>query len=120
MNIGTHFIVDLFEIDNNVFETILSEENYMIFFNKIIESSLNDNKMTLISKSVHHFHNLSGAFTSLYLLSESHLSFHSWPEHNYIACDIFTCGDCDTKQIVDDIISVLKPKRINIEKLVRG
>ena len=30
--------------------------------------------------------------TAIALLSESHLSIHTWPEANYSAVDIFTCG----------------------------
>jgi len=27
------------------------------------------------------------------LLQESHIALHSWPEINYLAIDIFTCGE---------------------------
>ena len=30
--------------------------------------------------------------TAIALLSESHISLHTWPESNYAAVDIFTCG----------------------------
>ena len=30
--------------------------------------------------------------TAIVLLAESHISIHSWPESNYSAVDIFTCG----------------------------
>ena len=30
--------------------------------------------------------------TAIALLAESHLSIHTWPEANYSAVDIFTCG----------------------------
>ena len=30
--------------------------------------------------------------TAIALLSESHLSIHTWPESHYAAIDIFTCG----------------------------
>ena len=30
--------------------------------------------------------------TAIALLSESHLSIHTWPESHYSAVDIFTCG----------------------------
>ena len=31
--------------------------------------------------------------TAIALLAESHLSIHTWPESNYSAVDIFTCGN---------------------------
>jgi hypothetical protein len=65
--------------------------------------------MTVIDYMLKNFETPVGAFTSLFLLSESHLSFHSWPEYNFIAIDCFTCGLCDTEKIIDDIISYLKP-----------
>ena len=30
--------------------------------------------------------------TAIALLAESHISIHTWPESNYSAADIFTCG----------------------------
>ena len=30
--------------------------------------------------------------TAIALLAESHLSIHTWPESNYAAVDIYTCG----------------------------
>ena len=30
--------------------------------------------------------------TAIALLAESHMSIHTWPESNYAAVDIFTCG----------------------------
>ena len=120
MSIGTHYIADLYNFkDDKVFTKYLSTSNYYIF-DEYIKKSLKKNGMTLINSMIHHFEGYDGAFTSLYLLSESHLSFHSWPENNYIAVDIFTCGECNTKQIVDDIIDFLRPETSKIKYINRG
>ena len=37
--------------------------------------------------------------TAIALLAESHISIHSWPESNYSAVDIFTCGQNMTPEI---------------------
>ena len=42
--------------------------------------------------------------TVLCLLSESHISIHTWPEKGEAAVDIFTCGDCEPKVGCDVII----------------
>jgi S-adenosylmethionine decarboxylase len=31
--------------------------------------------------------------TIVYILSESHLAVHTYPEHKYLSLDIYTCGD---------------------------
>ena len=38
-----------------------------------------------------------GGLTGYLLLSESHIAFHTYPEHRYIALDIFSCGGADSK-----------------------
>ena len=37
--------------------------------------------------------------TAIALLAESHISIHTWPESNYSAVDIFTCGQNMKPQI---------------------
>ena len=32
---------------------------------------------------------------------ESHLSIHTWPEHGYVAVDVYTCGDCEPERARD-------------------
>ena len=117
--IGNHLIVDLFDISSDNFEYFLFQENFTKF-DEIIEDSLKRNHMNLLNKTIHYFDSPQGAFTLLYLLSESHLSMHSWPEHGYLAVDIFTCGNCNTKNIIDDILDILKPGKYNITSLKRG
>ncbi len=46
---------------------------------------------TIIS---HNFHKFSPyGVSGVVVIAESHVSIHSWPEYNYAAVDIFTCGD---------------------------
>ena len=32
--------------------------------------------------------------TGVVVVEESHFSIHTWPEHGYVAVDVYTCGDC--------------------------
>ena len=34
-----------------------------------------------------------GGVTALYMLSESHLTLHTFPEHGYFALNLYHCGD---------------------------
>lgn len=46
---------------------------------------------TVLNWSFHRFE--PQGVSGFVLISESHFSIHAWPEHNYAAVDIFTCGD---------------------------
>ena len=115
--IGTHIIVDMHNIDKSVFEKV-SKKNYDLF-NIFIEIIIKNNGATLLSKTIHHFDE-NGAFTSLYLLAESHLSIHTWPENSFIAIDVFTCGDSNTQNIVDELKNYFTPKYYNEYVKLRG
>ena len=118
MNTGKHIILDAYEIPDEIFIN-LNNDNYKNFHEYILKN-LKENNMTVINYNIKDFENPPGAFTSLYLLSESHLSLHSWPELNFIAIDCFTCGKCDTNKVIEAIISYLQPKHVEKKILERG
>ena len=50
--------------------------------------------------------------TMTILLSESHASIHTYPEHGKCFVDLFTCGDKCKNQIFNDLLKAyLKPKK---------
>jgi S-adenosylmethionine decarboxylase len=54
------------------------------------------------------------------IISESHLTIHSFPEHGYASIDVYTCGDLDPNIAADYIAEALGAQtRENIE-LPRG
>ncbi len=57
--------------------------------------------------------------TIVYVLEESHLAIHSWPEHGYIHCDIVTCApnDLSFSELKAFISSSLMPKATDILRL---
>ncbi len=111
---GTHVIADLFQIPDSSFANIAL--NDYADFHAAISNFLSANGMTIVSHTIKVFPGLPGAFTALYLLAESHLSFHAWPENNYIAVDAFTCGSCDPNKLVDDIATYLQSE--NVKKII--
>ena len=47
--------------------------------------------------------------TAIALLAESHISIHTWPESNYSAVDIFTCGQKMSPEVASQyLICALK------------
>lgn len=59
--------------------------------------------------------------TVLVMLSESHLSIHTYPEKGFAALDCYTCGETvDPELAIDYMLSVLKPATFHSKKLIRG
>ncbi len=59
--------------------------------------------------------------TGVVLLAESHIALHSWPEINYLAIDIFTCGDKSMPyKAFNCLKNEFKPKKFKIKEVKRG
>lgn len=86
---------------------------------------LRKGKMNLLKKEFHNFQ--PQGMSGFWLLSESHLSFHSWPEFGKICLDIFCCGKEEhTLKAVDEIILRLEKvggklhDRKDIDRVLEG
>lgn len=77
----------------------------------ILDSVIAKSGLHVVSSSFHQFE--PQGVSALYLLSESHLSVHTWPEHGYLALDIFTCGDDGPAlHAFQLLIEEFQPKRV--------
>jgi S-adenosylmethionine decarboxylase len=65
-------------------------------------------RVTCLSYVAHSF-GAPGAFTLMCLLSESHLSIHTWPEAGKVYIDAFTCGDSDTQGLMTSVVQFFEP-----------
>ena len=74
---------------------------------------------TVLKVNTHKF--LPHGVTGVVLLSESHITFHTWPEFKYLALDIFTCGKkCDPYKALDYFKKEIKPDKVQIMEIKRG
>jgi len=74
---------------------------------------------TVLGRHMHYFGEESGV-TGVVILAESHISVHTWPEHNYAAFDVFVCGEADPKLAIAALKRLLKPKNIIQKAFRRG
>jgi len=74
---------------------------------------------TLLHIHLHHFDDNFGV-SGVAVLAESHISIHSWPEHDYAALDIFMCGDTQPEACVEVLREAFTPDRIAVSEFLRG
>lgn len=73
----------------------------------------------VIASKLHCFGENQGV-TGVVLLAESHISIHTWPEINFIAIDIFMCGDCNPSLAIEPLKEMFKPQKFKITEIIRG
>ena len=74
---------------------------------------------TLLDLQVHRF--FPHGLTAVAVLSESHLALHSWPEEDYVAIDVFTCGRTVRAEAGLAVLRrCLKPTKISRRRIQRG
>lgn len=106
---GVHILIDMW------YQSEPSIDTVKFFIEKILLVS----GSKLIEIMSHEF-NAHGGISVLALLSQSHISFHSWPEYNYAAIDIFLCGNIFNDELAAIIEKVFLPQKTEINLHYRG
>ncbi len=74
---------------------------------------------TLLKIDLHEFS--PQGISGVAIIAESHISIHTWPEYNYAALDIFTCGNrVKPYKAVVILKKYFKPEKVEIKEINRG
>lgn len=113
---GTHALFNLY------FEKFPRELDSISFSRKLFEAALSRGGFNILQFGFHQFK--PSGVTGFFLLSESHLSFHTWPEKRYMALDLFTCGEeAEAQKTIDFFLKELKNLsliKIEEQRMERG
>lgn len=86
---------------------------------KILLTAAKEANNTPLKTSIHKFP--EQGVTGVVILAESHISIHSWPEHDYLALDVFTCGtQTQPYKALEYLKKVFKPKKVKSIFIKRG
>ena len=86
---------------------------------RLLHGAAHAGHSTVVREAMHAY--APHGITGFILLAESHLSLHTWPELDYIAVDIFTCGDqADGQAAIAYLEQELAPERVEIQQVRRG
>ena len=92
---GKHLIIDIKNIPNP--ETINNIEKLKAIMDNICEKY----EFQVLNKIEHKFE--PQGLSIIYLLSESHMTIHTFPERNYIAFDLYTCRNYPNNDVYTEI-----------------
>lgn len=104
---------------NDAVDAVSSVLNNMTYLENVCKTVITDVGLTIISSQKHQFEPYG--ITMLFLLAESHLSIHTWPENNCFSMDVHSCNhDFDVEKIKTILNQVFDIKNINVHKINRG
>ncbi len=108
---GLHIIAEFLGVDPK----IISKKDDV---KRITDYAVKKSGLKAFSSSFHQFEPFG--VSCVYLLRESHLSVHTWPEVSYLALDIFSC-DSDEKalQAFELLKEAFRPKETQVKILER-
>lgn len=109
--IGRHVLLDLFDCKC---------DPEMLKFWSVGAPIVNEasKHFTVLDITGHQFRPVGWSATVL--LSESHLSFHTWADLLFLSADLFTCGAANYDAAVKAILDGFKPERAVRADVVRG
>jgi S-adenosylmethionine decarboxylase len=107
---GTHLVVDLWGARRiDCLETVRTA----------LTESARACAATLCHLELKQFDGGGGVY-GVAMLSQSHITIHSWPECGYAAVDCFLCGPCDPYRMLPVLQEYLAPERMVVSELKRG
>jgi S-adenosylmethionine decarboxylase proenzyme len=97
---GKHMICDFKDIKNTDLLNNCGE------LKKILKSICHLHNFQILSENEHIFEPIGCSI--VFLLSESHLSLHTFPEKHHMSFDIYTCRQYEDNEVYNEIFNLLK------------
>lgn len=109
--LGVHVLLDFYECTQDL--------DNQKDIEKLLITAAEKARTTVLHSYSHKFS--PQGVSCVVVISESHLSIHTWPEYKQAQLDVFTCGDNALPTLaVDYLQQELNPKRAVIHKQKRG
>ena len=108
---GKHIIMDASGCNPEIL-------NNLEVLKQILKDAAQRANATVLDVAFHHF--TPQGVSGVVVISESHLSIHTWPEYGYAALDFYTCGDADPKLACEYVAEKLGATHIHTTEILRG
>lgn len=75
--------------------------------------------LTVVNTTIHSFSPIG--VSGVIVIKESHIAIHTWPEHNYIAIDFFTCNKSFNLNFgLEWLKQEFKAENLSVKEIKRG
>ena len=108
---GEHYLIDLQGCDPDIVKLVDPTR-------EILLRAAKECGATILEDFFHQFEPFG--VSGVVLIAESHFSVHTWPEHGFVAADIFTCGDMQPQVAIDVMRKDFRAKEAIVKVVVRG
>jgi S-adenosylmethionine decarboxylase len=114
---GPHLTLDL---SGCALEPLVDYERLYDLLNNL-PGHIGMTKMTLpyVVKWLDHGAQVPG-YSGFVMIAESHISFHTFPEKNFVFIDFFSCKQFDVDKAVDYLVRFFQPQQIEKNLVMRG
>ena len=102
----------------DVYDANAEKLSFVPYIRKVLHDVVDELKLGKIQEAFKQFEPIG--VTGFILLEESHISIHTWPEHNYAAIDVFSCNDFDVDLVKSILSSLLDSDTVSTNVLKRG
>jgi len=110
--IGKHLIAEFYGCDKNLLNNKKKLKKFLLIATQLSNST--------ILKDIFCSFKPYGV-TGIIIVAESHLSIHTYPEFDYAAVDLFTCGEFASPEPAFYYLKEkLKAKKVKIKLIKRG
>jgi len=110
--VGHHYIVEGSGCNPDVISRVEQVEQALVRAAEVAD-------VQIWAISFHRFRPMG--VSGVVVISESHLSVHTWPEVGYVALDIFTCGDrAKPEAAVQHALKAFGATNMHITEVTRG
>lgn len=111
-SLGYQTTVDFYDCDATIIDSVSSIKS-------VLEKAADIMKLSVVNTTIHEFSPIG--ISGVIVIKESHIAIHTWPEHNYVALDFFTCNKSfDLDEGIAWIQHQFKAKRLEKNSSQRG
>lgn len=82
-SLGYQLTIDFYDCNSKIIDNVDKIKS-------ILETGAKMMNLSIVKTVIHEFSPIG--ISGVVVIKESHIAIHTWPEHNYVALDFFTCN----------------------------